>query len=650
MTQIRGLLFWVALVGGAWLGAGAQQIDYNTQIKNKPSAIGFPAASDHIQFVSPNGNDANDGLSWASAKLTCAAAIAALGGSNAIIYQSPALAGSDCIAATGSATGLNGYIWSPSRFYIGPSAQASAGTTGADSKRLRFAGSVWNGNAAVDDFWDFYVNSFPGAFFSGSNFIISHSSVENGAGRILALDDFVVGQPRDADPAHNSNSFAFDNQGGYYENGSQNMLWEMANTVDHDGALPVTFRQNFVPIFGSACSGCSAEIAFGGSGTLGVSGNYSGAPKWLWSNLNGNFNTATWVHNFTAPHTITAVDADSNTIRPLGSPGSDHKWVQYVDNSGVQNRTQPAFADISGSALATQVTAAGSAGQIQFNNTTLAADSNLFWDNTNKRLGIGQATPTVPFHIKTTATGGAMHVAIENGAAGGSTWYIGSTDNGNGAGGGRFVINNSTSTGTAALTIDSSGNLGVNQTSPAAKLDVNGGSKFTGTINANSSAINNAVLNGAGNGNSVTLLNEQNVSSTLTGNGSDQTLFTYSLPANTLGAGKGIRVRVWLSHSSGTANVNYKVSFGATAYANDTTSGAGRGYWEVAIFNNPGVQNAQHGVNTIGLPGTGFGTNVGFFTITSAENTAGTVTIKATFNAANTEQVTIGEWIVELIQ
>src|SRR5262249_8657514 len=43
--------------------AGAQQIDYNTQIKNKPSAIGFPAASDHIQFVSPNGNDANDGLS-----------------------------------------------------------------------------------------------------------------------------------------------------------------------------------------------------------------------------------------------------------------------------------------------------------------------------------------------------------------------------------------------------------------------------------------------------------------------------------------------------------------------------------------------------------------------------------------------------------
>src|SRR5262245_15403033 len=35
--------------------------------------------SDHIQFVSPNGNDNNDGLSWTSAKLTAAAAFTAIG-------------------------------------------------------------------------------------------------------------------------------------------------------------------------------------------------------------------------------------------------------------------------------------------------------------------------------------------------------------------------------------------------------------------------------------------------------------------------------------------------------------------------------------------------------------------------------------------
>jgi hypothetical protein len=517
MRQIGSLLRAV-LVGGALLAAstacpvraGAQQIDYNTQIKNKPSAIGFPIASDHIQFVSPNGNDANDGLSWASAKLTCAAAIAALGGNNAVIYESPALAGSDCVAATGSTTGLNGYLWSPNRFYLGPSAQASLGNTGTDSKRLRWAGSVWNGSAAVDDFWEIYVNSFPGAFSSGSNLIISHSSVEDGAGRVLLLTDEVIANPRDATVSVNSNSFAFDNQGAYYEGGSQTMLWEMANTVDHNGAIPVTFRQNFVPIFGSACSGCSAEVAFGGSGTLGVSGNYSGAPKWLWTNLNGNFNTATWAQNFTAPHTITAVDADSNTIRPLVSPGSDHKWVQYVDSAGVQNRTQAAFTDISGTATASQVTAAGAAGQIQFNNTSLAADSNLFWDNTNKRLGIGQATPAVPLHLKTTGSGGAMQLEIENAAAGGTTWYVGSTDSGNGAGGGKLVINSSTSTGSAILTLDSATqNVGISQTSPAKPLDVNGSaniakSLFTGINTVAFSATPNFDLN-LGNTQTITL-------------------------------------------------------------------------------------------------------------------------------------------------
>lgn len=40
------------------------------------------------------------------------------------------------------------------------------------------------------------------------------------------------------------------------------------------------------------------------------------------------------------------------------------------------------------------ITAAGSVGQVQFNGSPfLAADSNLFWDNTNKRLGIGTSSP-----------------------------------------------------------------------------------------------------------------------------------------------------------------------------------------------------------------------------------------------------------------
>jgi hypothetical protein len=44
--------------------------------------------------------------------------------------------------------------------------------------------------------------------------------------------------------------------------------------------------------------------------------------------------------------------------------------------------------------------AAGSTGQVQFNTGgALAADAGLFWDNTNKHLGIGTASPAAPLHV-----------------------------------------------------------------------------------------------------------------------------------------------------------------------------------------------------------------------------------------------------------
>jgi hypothetical protein len=47
---------------------------------------------------------------------------------------------------------------------------------------------------------------------------------------------------------------------------------------------------------------------------------------------------------------------------------------------------------------------AGTNGQVQFNNSSaFGADSAFNWDNTNKRLGLGTATPTGLLHLKTTA-------------------------------------------------------------------------------------------------------------------------------------------------------------------------------------------------------------------------------------------------------
>ncbi|MCC7571659.1 hypothetical protein KO465_10150 [Candidatus Micrarchaeota archaeon] len=50
--------------------------------------------------------------------------------------------------------------------------------------------------------------------------------------------------------------------------------------------------------------------------------------------------------------------------------------------------------------LETGATPAGSTGYIQFNdNGNLGADSNLFWDNTNKRLGIGTTSPGAKLEV-----------------------------------------------------------------------------------------------------------------------------------------------------------------------------------------------------------------------------------------------------------
>lgn len=156
--------------------------------------------------------------------------------------------------------------------------------------------------------------------------------------------------------------------------------------------------------------------------------------------------------------------------------------------------------------------------------------------------------------------------------------------------------------------------------------------------------------------NQVTLLNQQGALAPITGTGADATVYTFSIPANVLAAGKGVRIRVWANHTTGTGSIRWKTFVGSTAYTDDTAtsnSGAnGRGYWEVNVFNNAGVQNAQSGASITAVPNntTTTATFTNFSTVTSAENTVNAVTVKFTFNAANTEQVTGGLWIVELIQ
>lgn len=70
------------------------------------------------------------------------------------------------------------------------------------------------------------------------------------------------------------------------------------------------------------------------------------------------------------------------------------------------------------------VAAAGSNGQVQFNNGgNLGADSNFNWNNTTKRLGIGTASPNVLLHVDTGSGTGQNGIQLSSSAAGAGSIY-----------------------------------------------------------------------------------------------------------------------------------------------------------------------------------------------------------------------------------
>ncbi len=140
---------------------------------------------------------------------------------------------------------------------------------------------------------------------------------------------------------------------------------------------------------------------------------------------------------------------------------------------------------------------APSNGYVQFNNAgVFGGDSNLFWDNTNKRLGIGTVTPEAAVHVSGGATGfgvpSANGVFLNNAdsyakieLAGATGSLIDFTTAGTDTKG-RIIYANATNTlsfatnGTAnRMVIDGTGNVGIGTTTPASLLttarDVNGG-------------------------------------------------------------------------------------------------------------------------------------------------------------------------------
>jgi hypothetical protein len=85
------------------------------------------------------------------------------------------------------------------------------------------------------------------------------------------------------------------------------------------------------------------------------------------------------------------------------------------DSNGVITRrtSSEVLTDIGAQAFLTNpVTGTGANGQISFwtGTNTQSGDNGLFWDSTNKRLGIGTTTPNVQLEVSSTATIGTLRV------------------------------------------------------------------------------------------------------------------------------------------------------------------------------------------------------------------------------------------------
>lgn len=222
-------------------------------------------------------------------------------------------------------------------------------------------------------------------------------------------------------------------------------------------------------------------------------------------------------------------------------------------------------------------------------------------------------------------------------------------------GGTALTTTNQTGTGSVVLgtapTITNSTQNIINQPAATAFIlkDNQGGTRYSipaGGITQ--STINNTNFTGAGNSNSVNLLNVQGPLAAVVGTGADVNLYTFTIPANTIQAGKGIRLKVSVNHSTGSAAVSYKLKLGSTALytAGGAATSSATLTFDQEIFNDAGVQNTQFG-QLIMIDSATITANI---TFTSAENAANSLALTFTMNVAATDQVTPKFWRVELIQ
>ena len=159
-------------------------------------------------------------------------------------------------------------------------------------------------------------------------------------------------------------------------------------------------------------------------------------------------------------------------------------WAVFVEVGGVDKWDKIDQTFVSGS---------GAAGQVTFWNTinTVSGDNDFYWDNVNKRLGIGNTTPLSALGF---SGGPASQIGWDG--ANNTRAFIGYSRSGNLT---RLSFGTAPNANAAQerMRIDENGNVGIGTTSPSQKLHVNGAVLFDGFAGGSTVGLN---VGGTGNG------------------------------------------------------------------------------------------------------------------------------------------------------